>query len=197
MPLEIRQATADRVEHLARVLGRALASEPMLAWPFRGGLDPEPDRTTRLFRILLERYVEAGVVWEDAEGRGCAAWIPPGRLDIFETTDVLARETIGPFTDDDGARYDAFWGWIGEHFPDEPIWFLDIVGVDPSWQGAGVGSALITFGLERADADGTPAFLETGNHQNVPYYERFGFRVIDAGDAPSGGPHVWFMRREP
>ena len=39
-----------------------------------------------------------------------------------------------------------------------------------------------------------PAFLETGNPRNVPYYERFGFRVIDEGDAPGGGPRIWFMR---
>ena len=169
MPLGIRQATADRVEHLAGVLGRALASEPMIAWPFRGELDPEPDRAATLFRILLERYVEAGVVWEDALGRGCAAWIPPGRLDIFETTDVLARETIGPVTDDGGARYDIFWEWIGGHFPDEQVWFLDMVGVDPAHQGAGIGSALIRFGLERADADRAPRrFLETGNAQERP-----------------------------
>ena len=64
--MEIRLATPDRVEDLAGVLGRALVSEPMLAWPFRGRLDPDPDRTTSLFRMLLEHYVVAGVVGEDA-----------------------------------------------------------------------------------------------------------------------------------
>ena len=44
---------------------------------------------------------------------------------------------------------------------------------------------------------GEAAFLETGNPRNVAYYERFGFRTVDDGDAPGGGPHIWFMRWEP
>ena len=32
---------------------------------------------------------------------------------------------------------------------------------------------------------------------SIPYYEGFGFTVIDQGDAPGGGRHLWFMRREP
>ena len=52
-------------------------------------------------------------------------------------------------------------------------------------------------GLARASADGVPAFLETGNPENVPLYEHLGFRVIAAEPAPHDGPTVWFMRAEP
>jgi GNAT superfamily N-acetyltransferase len=195
--IDIRRATPECVDHLAVVLGRALTSEPMISWPFRGRSDPEPDRATTLFGILLRPYVDAGVVWGDAEGRGCAAWIPPGRLEVFESVDVAARAAIRPVTDDDGARYAVFWDWIGDHMPDEPVWFLDMVGVDPPHQGRGIGAAVISSGLERSRETGIPAFLQTGNPRNVPYYERFGFRVVDEGDAPEGVPPVWFMRREP
>jgi ribosomal protein S18 acetylase RimI-like enzyme len=46
--------------------------------------------------------------------------------------------------------------------PSEPVWFLDMIGVAASARGAGVGGALIRIGLERARADGVPAWLETG-----------------------------------
>ena len=72
---------------------------------------------------------------------------------------------------------------------------LDIVAVDPACQGRGTGTALIRHGLALADRDGVPAFLETGKPRNVPYYERLGFRVAEEGDAPDGGPHMWFMLR--
>jgi hypothetical protein len=29
------------------------------------------------------------------------------------------------------------------------------------------------------------------------YYERFGFDIVTNEDAPDGGPHIWFMRRDP
>jgi predicted N-acetyltransferase YhbS len=60
-----------------------------------------------------------------------------------------------------------------------------------------VGAALIEFGLARARRDPAGVFLETGTPDNVPYYKRFGFRVVDDGDAPGGGPHMWFMRWDP
>jgi hypothetical protein len=42
-----------------------------------------------------------------------------------------------------------------------------------------------------------PAFLETSKPDNLPLYEHLGFRVYAAGDAPHGGPHIWFMRSDP
>ena len=61
-------------------------------------------------------------------------------------------------------------------------------------RGTGLGAALIRHGLDFADRDGVPAFLETARPGNVAYYERRGFRTIAEGDAPGGGPHLWFMR---
>jgi predicted N-acetyltransferase YhbS len=71
------------------------------------------------------------------------------------------------------------------------------VGVEPGAQGGGIGSALIEFGLAGACADQAGMFLETGNPRNVTYYERFGFRVVEAANAPGGGPRIWFMRWDP
>jgi hypothetical protein len=61
----------------------------------------------------------------------------------------------------------------------------------------GIGSALIEFGLEQARESGTGMVLETGTQRNVPLYQRLGFHVVEEADSPKGGPHVWFMRRDP
>jgi len=196
MPIRVQKAGPERVDDLAVVMGRALVDEPMIHWPFRGDSERDVERTTGLFALLLVPYIAADVIWEDERGRGCAAWIPPGRIDIFEDMDRATRGPIAALTDDGGARYDAFWDWLGHHVPDD-VTFLDMVGVDPDHQGRGIGRALVEVGLAHADARGSAAFLETGTERNVGYYERFGFRVVADEDAPNGGPHVWFMRREP
>ena len=56
---------------------------------------------------------------------------------------------------------------------------------------------MVELGLDRARQDAIPAFLETGVARNVAYYERLGFHVVEEGDAPMDGPHVWFMRFDP
>jgi hypothetical protein len=47
--------------------------------------------------------------------------------------------------------------------------------------------------LEGVDAVGDPAFLETDKPENVRFYERFGFEVVD--DAEPFGVPTWFMLR--
>ena len=44
-------------------------------------------------------------------------------------------------------------------------------------QGRGLGSALLAFLTDRADAAGLHAYLEATNERGVTLYERFGFVV--------------------
>ena len=89
------------------------------------------------------------------------------------------------------------WDWIEERLPDEPVWFLDHVGVAPEVQGRGLGRRLIEHGIAMAQAEGLGAFLETAVPKNVPFYEELGFHVTTDGDVPGNGPHIWFMYRPP
>ncbi len=86
---------------------------------------------------------------------------------------------------------------VGEHEPKEPLSYLSHIGVAPERQGEGIGSALMHDGLARADRAGVAAWLETSKATNAAYYERFGFHTVVDEDAPGGGPHIWFMRRDP
>ena len=99
--------------------------------------------------------------------------------------------------EDGGRRYTAFWDWVYSRTPDEPLWQIDSIAVDPPFQGRGLGRSLIEAGLAWARADGVGAFLSTGTPRNVSIYGRAGFRVLEDLDAPGGGPHIWFMRCDP
>ena len=84
----------------------------------------------------------------------------------------------------------------GKH-PQEPHYYLGAVGVDPQFQGQGLGSALIEQGTARCDEEQMPAYLVSSNPRNVPLYERHGFEVIEEIELPSGGPTLWRMWRDP
>jgi GNAT superfamily N-acetyltransferase len=114
-------------------------------------------------------------------------WIPPDRTDALEEAQLALRRVYA-LSEDGGRRYDSFWDWVASREPDEPLAQLDSVAVEPTAQGRGIGSALIEFGLSRARADEQGVLLETGNPRNLLLYERHGFRVVDDGDAPDGGP---------
>jgi ribosomal protein S18 acetylase RimI-like enzyme len=169
----------------------AFSDDSMIRWPMP---DATPATLRELFRMWLTAYAESGILWKI---RGCdagAAWLPPEVAGRFAEIEQTIRAAINPLTSDGGARYGAFWDWLGAHLPGEPCWFLDMVAVAPASQGQGLGRTLVMHGLELAQADGCPAFLETGNPRNVAFYESLGFQVVDEQRAPDGGPMIWFMQ---
>jgi predicted GNAT family N-acyltransferase len=84
-----------------------------------------------------------------------------------------------------------------ENHPEEPHWYLMIIGTDPSVRGKGFGQALMHSRLDRCDDEHAPAYLEASKPDLVPYYQRFGFEVTGEIKLPDGGPSLWPMWREP
>ncbi len=84
---------------------------------------------------------------------------------------------------------------LDAHHPTAPHWYLGTLGVEPSLQGRGVGTALARNWLGRVDADGIAAYLETDREENLPFYARLGFRPVSA--FPVLGVPVTAMERAP
>ena len=52
--------------------------------------------------------------------------------------------------------------------PEEPHWYLMLIGSDPDVRGTGFGQALMRSRLDRCDAEHAPAYLETSNPTTCP-----------------------------
>ena len=70
-------------------------------------------------------------------------------------------------------------------------------GFAPALQGHGLGSRLLAAANARLDAEGLPAYLETGTTRNVALYRRHGYEVISEHKARKDAPNMWSMWREP
>ena len=138
----------------------------------------------RLAAAMAGSALAAGTAWVASDGGAAALWLAPGaEADgdaigalVGETAPQERLETLGQLGE-----------LMGQYHPQEPHWYLSMIGVDPSRQGQGLGSALLKAGLQRCDADGLPAYLESSSPKNVPHYERHGFEVIGLikpGDHP-------------
>jgi GNAT superfamily N-acetyltransferase len=138
----------------------------MMRWSLGAHGDVE-ERFVRCFEYFLEGVIPAGTVWEAGRALGATAWIAPGEMDVWR--DAQMTETrMRQLTEDGGLRYDAFWAWVDSRAPEEPLWFLDSVGVAGQARGRGIGGALIRFGLERARADDVDAFWRPAIPETFP-----------------------------
>ncbi|MGO8147977.1 GNAT family N-acetyltransferase, partial [Rhizobium leguminosarum] len=64
----------------------------------------------------------------------------------------------------------AIFEQMATYHPTEPHWYLTLIGVDPAHQGKGHGDVLMAYALARCDHDHTPAYLESSNPRNIPFY---------------------------
>jgi ribosomal protein S18 acetylase RimI-like enzyme len=197
--LGVRPATTDDVPALAGAMARAFEDDPVYEWFL-------PDPSTRLRRMIalneamFPRFfpIDFVEVMTTSNLGGIAMWCgperwePPNRAMLGALPKVLRNIGFA------GARkMMSAMGAMKKVHPREPHWYLMGLGTDPPHQRTGVGSALVTSKLEECDRQHLGAYLETQKAINVPYYERFGFRVTGEIDLPKGGPHLWLMWRDP
>ncbi len=128
--------------------------------------------------------IAGGTAWTADGGAAAVLWLAPGVHGDGDAIGELVGEVAPPERLEVLARLGEE---MGRFHPEEPHWYLPLIGVDPSRQGQGLGAALLKAGLQRCDADGLPAYLESSSPKNVPLYERHGFEVIGLikpGDHP-------------
>jgi GNAT superfamily N-acetyltransferase len=195
-----RPAGRADIGALSHTLGRAFFDDPVMAWMLPDA-DLRRRKLHRLFASLTRHHhlSRGGVeVALDGNDVGAAAlWDPPGRW----------RQTRGEQLRATPALLWAFGvslrkGLVAEELmqrahPEEPHWYLAIIGSDPSVRGKGFGNALMQSRLDRCDAEHAPAYLESSKPDNVPYYQRFGFEVTGELKLPNGGPSLIPMWRPP
>jgi ribosomal protein S18 acetylase RimI-like enzyme len=125
--------------------------------------------------------------------RGAALWLPPGVHPDGEALERLFRDTAKPAHLDDLLRT---FEEMGSFHPEEPHFYLPLVGVEPNAQGGGIGAALMRHAIARCDREQALAYLESSNPRNIPLYERHGFEAI--GQIQVGaGPLVTPRLRRP
>jgi GNAT superfamily N-acetyltransferase len=194
--VEVTPAPVERVPAIVEMYGRAFLDEPLLRWPL--GMAPNPRAAIEAeFRGTHTLAARQHCLWEVGDAAGAAVWISPDAAESYWEKLLAWPDGIAAHAADGGRRHVMQWEWVVAHQPDGPMWFLDSIAVDPERQRGGIGSALISHGLDAADRSGFPAVLETSQSHLVRYYEAFGFNVVREGDVPEGGPHVWFMQRPP
>lgn len=76
-------------------------------------------------------------------------------------------------------------------------WYLNMLAVDPKYQGKGYASKLLNAMLPEIDKESLPCYLETSGEKNVSIYKHFGFKVVSEYTIPGIKDKFIAMQREP
>jgi GNAT superfamily N-acetyltransferase len=191
----------DQLGESSRVLARAFDDDPVFCY-----LYPTPRRRQwsclGFLRAIVRDALPFGEVWaaiDDGAVVGAAGWLPngaypPSRQRAARQLAEAWVSLLTPHTFRDGLRYLTETEKL---HPKEPHWYLAVTGVEPARQGEGLGGKLLAAVLDRLDATGVPAYLETSTAANVAWYRHHGFEVQHEVTPAAAGPPVWTMWREP
>ncbi len=191
------KATRNDVPALARMLARAFLDDPVAMWSCRA--DGLRLRVLEQFNgARLRQMLAHDEVWSTPEISCAALWAPPERWKTTAREDMeLARSLLHPrLIPRLPLVVGGLIGMERKHPRELPHWYLAVLGTDPSAQGQGLGSAVLAPVLERCDADGVGAYLESSKERNIDFYARHGFRVTGEIRLPRG-PTMWPMWRDP
>jgi GNAT superfamily N-acetyltransferase len=193
--IEVRDLRPEEIPEAVGVLARGMRDNPLHVAAY--GSDParrlrsHGRLMTGLFRVFGAQQpivaVAGGVLV------GVAGMTPPGRCQPT----FVQRLRLLPDLAGLGLRvFLRVSSWLdswSKHDPKEPHVHLGPVSVDAHLQGHGIGTLLMEEHCRRLDAHGHVGYLETDKPENVSFYERAGYVVIE--EAKVIGVPNWFMRR--
>lgn len=190
----IRRAEAKDIEWLATLLTDAFLISPVGNW-----LIPDVGVRRKVylpyFEIFLQHGLDHGIVDVTADSTGVAIWQP--------------RTDNTPPPDNYDERLAHATGWWVEQFRSLDQTFdrqhphgvfhhhLAFLGVLPSEQSRGIGSALLRHHHAVLDTEGIPAYLEASMPRNRDLYRRHDYQQWGVFHLPDDGPPLWPMWRDP
>ena len=189
------------IRQAAQVLAEAFFDDPLMVHYL-----PDPQKRRAFLPGVLGVYTRIamrhGLPLATPGLEGVALWMPPGQTETSLWDYFLA--SLGML---DLRFVIMAWRRLREIEPfverlhheclPQPHWYLAVLGVRPGAQNRGVGGRLIAAGLERADRDALPCYLETMSEENVAFYQKRGFQVARQVTLPGTTLPLWAMVRPP
>jgi GNAT superfamily N-acetyltransferase len=183
---------AEQISQAAGVTARSMRDSPT-------SIAVSDDPFVRLemlystFGGLLSTARVAGVRRGDCV-LGAAGAVPPGAcIDSMLPTDVRTLDPPSPSATD-GERFLYSGSVMAVHDLLETHWHVGPVGVEPGFQGMGLGRAAMRLLCDEFDEHHRLAWLETDKPENVRFYIGLGFEVTEEVSMLTS--RFWFMRRE-
>jgi GNAT superfamily N-acetyltransferase len=189
-----RRIASGELAKAASVLARAFYDDPVCKyfWPDDR---KRAARSEACFQAQLRALEARREVHVDDSFSSVAVWARPDEWKVSATT---ALRLLPRFLRN-GVRLSGMLANLKtEHLhPDEPHWYLEFLGTEPSRQGSGLGGRALAPVLARADAEGLPVWAFSSNRQNLGFYHRHGFVVLDEVPFAKDGPMIFPIRRAP
>jgi ribosomal protein S18 acetylase RimI-like enzyme len=188
----VKTATESEEDRVIDALKLAFVADPPMRWVW-----PDPQEYLSYFssfaRVFGRKAFANGSAHYVGSYSGAALWLPP---DVHPDGDHLMALLASSGSDEAKKDGPEVFEKMGSYHPNEPHWYLPLIGVDPFHHGKGLGSALMQHAIATCDKDNKFAYLESSNPKNIPFYRRHGFELLGTVQINTS-PSIFPMLRKP
>ena len=189
-----------QIKLAADVLARAFQDDPLFSYFLPNSVEREKN-LPHLFNMAIRYAVMRGEVYASSKFEGIAVWLPSEKAEMSPWQMIMSGGLslmlkMGMRSMARMMRYMDYAAAV--HKLQVPLkhWYLELIGVDPEFQGKGYASALLKPMFNRFDAEGLPCYLESFTRVDVSIYQHFGFEVAEEGTIPGTKTTFWAMLRQ-
>lgn len=192
-----RVATLDDLDAVTSVMATAFSADPVWGPYSFPDDDRRVEQLARFWRPQLAAAMRFPWTMVTHQCEAAAVWIPPGEPEMSPQEErglvALTERMLGAAQT--RVVFDVFRR-LGDAHPDQPHYYLSLLGTHDDHRGRGLGMALLAATLGAVDAERMPAYLESTNPANDARYMRVGFRPVGSVELENGH-RVTTMWREP
>jgi predicted GNAT family acetyltransferase len=167
----------------------ATLSQSFNDYPIFNYIIPDPEYRKDKLKYLCHFVLRLGIAKGEVIGpsnrmEGVSIWLPPNRskssaMDAIRAGLLNLFVHIKPGTIRTFIEVGKTKGKMRTEIIKGQYYLCDMIGVDPLLQKQGFGRKMIEAKLLEFDREEMPCYLETSKHENIAYYERFGFSLIN------------------
>jgi len=150
------------------------------------------------FKILIRYTFKYGDIYYTEGNKGVALWLGPDKpigddIKVFSMGMILYPFKIGLRNFIRVLNVSGEWDKEHKKMP-KKHYYLMVIGVEPEFQQQGIGSRLMQEGLAKADDEKLECFLETVTPEDVRFYKKHQFEVVQ-NNVFAVDEQYWLMKR--
>ncbi len=187
--------TIKQLRYWAKIAAESFADDPVHKYVTKD----EKLRKKFIYHFMIERLATSAredIIYFDEENRGICVWREAhNEYDVFDFLMYPNWVFLLLYLPKTIKTLVAYSQLDVKVFPENTL-LISPVFVDPKHQGEGVASKLIRQGIADLTAKGYKLGLEAQNPNNVPFYEKLGFKVIKHDYWKRENIHNYYMMYE-
>jgi GNAT superfamily N-acetyltransferase len=163
----------------------------------------DPEKAKYFHRYSIRIGLLYGLITTTSKNiEGISIWLPPRNVNIsiwkfIRAGGLSLKKTVYPGILDKIKIYNKFSSAIHHRHAKMPHWYLFSIAVDKQYQNQGYAKKLLIPVLQYLDEKNQTCYLETHNPQNISFYEKFNFEVVETAILPNSNITHWGMLRKP